>query len=431
MQYRYDATGYLTLDSLMHLNVATKTSPHPSMGFKQFVAMVAALMATNALAIDSMLPALGKIGTSLGLSVANERQWVVTAYLLGFGAAQIIYGTLADRYGRKRVVLVALAIYIAASLAAAFTRSFEWMMLARVVQGIGAAGTRVLAVSIVRDCYDGRQMARVMSLSFLVFLGVPILAPSIGQLIMLVAPWPGIFVALAIYATMILVWINGKLPETLHPADRRPIEFSSIIGAARITLSNRLSVGYTAATTLVLGGLFGFINSAQQIFTGVFHEPRLFTLIFAAIAGSIAVASLVNAKLVNRLGSRKISHAALLGFISVAAIHAAVAITGHETIWSFAFLQATMMFCFGLMAGNFGAMAMEPLGHIAGSAASIQGFFSTVIGALIGFFIGQSFDGSVVPLTLGFAVCSVIALAFVFLAEDGQLFRARQVALQG
>jgi DHA1 family bicyclomycin/chloramphenicol resistance-like MFS transporter len=409
----------------MDLNLSVKNNPHPSMGFKQFVAMIAALMATNALAIDSMLPALGKIGSALGLSAANERQWVITAYLLGFGVAQIIYGTLADRYGRKRVVLVALTIYIAASLAAASSRSFEVMMLARVVQGIGAAGTRVLAVSIVRDCYEGRRMARVMSLSFLVFLGVPILAPSLGQLIMLVAPWPGIFVALALYASVIMVWIGRKLPETLHPADRRPIKFASVIGAARTTLSNRLSLGYTLAMTLVVGGMFGFINSAQQVFTDVFHEPRLFTLIFAAIAGAIAVASLMNARLVDRLGSRKISHTALLGFIAIAAVHACVALGGHETIWSFAILQAAMMFCFGLMVGNFGAMSMEPLGHIAGSAASIQGFFSTVVGALIGFFIGQSFAGTVVPLTLGFALCSVAALVVVFLAEGGRLFRTR------
>lgn len=181
----------------------------------------------------------------------------------------------------------------------------------------------------------------------------------------------------------------------------------------------------------MLGGLFGFVNSAQQIFTGVFHEARFFTLIFALIAGSIAVASLVNARLVNRLGSRKISHTALLGFIGIAALHAYVAISGFETIWSFTLLQGMMMFCFGLMAGNFNAMAMEPLGHIAGSAASLQGFFSTVIGALIGFFIGQSFNGTVVPLTLGFAVCSLIALGAVFLAEGGQLFRAHQIAVQG
>lgn len=398
---------------------------HAGLGFRQFVALIAALMATNALAIDSMLPALGKISVSLGITAANERQWVVTAYLLGFGAAQILYGTLADRYGRKPVIQIALAIYVAASLGVALAHSFDTMMLLRVAQGLGAAGTRVLAVSVVRDCYEGRRMARVMSLSFLVFLGVPILAPSFGQLIMLAFPWRGIFVALGVYGALILLLVSRRLPETLDPADRRPIEFASIVAAARATLSNRLSLGYTLAMTLVLGGLFGFINSAQQVFTSVFHEARLFTLIFAVIAGAIAVASLVNARLVGRLGSRNISHAALFGFIAVAAIHAGVALSGHETIWSFAILQSCMMFCFGLMVGNFGAMAMEPLGHIAGSAASIQGFVSTLGSALVGFFIGQNFNGTVVPLTLGFAICSLAALGVVFIAEGGRLFQPR------
>lgn len=419
----------------MDIGITSETSPqtalHTAMGFKQFVAMIAALMATNALAIDSMLPALGKIGVSLGLAAANERQWIVTAYLLGFGAAQIIYGTLADRYGRRPVVFLALSVYIAASLAAAFAHSFELMMIARVVQGLGAAGTRVLAVSIVRDCYAGRRMARVMSLSFLVFLGVPVLAPSIGQLIMLIAPWRAIFVALAMFAAAVMLWIGYKLPETLHPADRRPIEIASIIAAARTTISNRFSLGYTLAMTLVIGGMFGFINSAQQVFSQVFHEARLFTLIFALIAGSIAVASLINARLVNRLGSRMISHIALLGFIAVAFLHAAIALHGDETLWSFTILQAAMMFCFGLMVGNFGAMAMAPLGHIAGSAASIQGFVSTVSAALIGFFIGQNFNGTVIPLTLGFALCSLGALGFVLLAESGHLFHARESQTTG
>jgi DHA1 family bicyclomycin/chloramphenicol resistance-like MFS transporter len=339
-----------------------------------------------------------------------------------------VYGTLADRYGRKPMVYVALGIYIVASLGAACAHSFEAMMLARVVEGLGAAGTRVLAVSIVRDCYAGRRMARVMSLSLLVFLGVPVLAPSLGQVIMFFAPWPWIFVFLAAFAAVVCGVIAWRLPETLHAADRRPIAILGILQAARAILSDRVSVGYTLAMSLVVGGMFGFINAAQQVFTQVFHQPRLFTLIFAIIAGGIAVASVVNARLVDRLGSRKISHTALLAFLVVAAVHLAVAASGHETVWRFAALQVCMMFCFGLMMGNFGAMAMEPLGHIAGSAASIQGFFSTLLAALIGFAIGQQFNGTVVPLTAGFLGCGLAALAVVLWAEGGKLFLARDVA---
>jgi len=404
------------------MDAGTVRGPHEGLGFRAFVGVIAALMATNALAVDAMLPALGQIGASLGLAAANERQWVVTSYLLGFGAAHIVYGTLADRYGRKKMVYVALGIYIVASVGAACARSFETMMLARVVEGIGAAGTRVLAVSIVRDCYAGRRMARVMSLSLLVFLGVPVLAPSVGQVIMFFVPWPWIFVFLAGFAAVVLVVIAWRLPETLHEADKRPIAFRGILQAARAIFSARVSVGYTLALSLVVGGMFGFINAAQQVFTDVFHQPRLFTVIFALIAGGIAVASLVNARLVDRLGSRKISHAAMLAFLVVAGLHFVVAVTGHDTVWRFTGLQVCMMFCFGLMIGNFGAMAMEPLGHIAGSAASIQGFFSTLLAALIGFGIGQQFDGTVVPLTAGFLGCGVVAVGVVVWAEGGRLF---------
>jgi DHA1 family bicyclomycin/chloramphenicol resistance-like MFS transporter len=415
----------------MDIGIMPATGLRAGMGYKQFVALVAALMATNALAIDSMLPALGQIGGALGLAQANERQWVITAYLLGFGGAQIIYGTLADRYGRKKVLMVALAIYVIASLAAAFAGDFGLMMAARVIQGIGAAGTRVLAVSVVRDRFAGRQMARVMSFAFIVFLAVPIFAPSLGQLIMLVAPWRAIFVALAIFGAVVMVWLARGLPETLHKQDRRPIQFSEILAAARLTVTNRISLGYTLAMTLVMGSMFGFINSAQQIFTEVFHAPRLFTLVFAGIAGSIAVASLVNARLVDRLGTRLLSHTALCGFVVMAAIHAGVAISGHETLLTFAILQSLMMFCFGLMMGNFGAMSMEPLGHIAGSAASIQGFVSTLAAALIGFGIGQSFDGTTVPLTIGFAICGLAGVLVVLIAEGGRLFHSQQAALPG
>ncbi len=400
------------------------TTTPAGMGFREFVGLVAALMATNALAIDTMLPALGQIGTALGLTHANDRQWVISAYLIGFGIAQIIYGPLADRYGRKAVLVPALVIYVVFSLLIALSRSFELMLAARFIQGIGAAGTRVLSVTIVRDRFEGRLMARVMSLAVIVFLGVPILAPSLGQLVMLAFPWPAIFIGLALFGSFVLAWIVIRLPETLRPADRRAIEFGPVLAATRLTLGNRASLFYTLASTLMSGSLFGFINSSQQLFTTVLHEARFFTLIFAIAAAFIALASLLNARLVERLGMRMLSHTALLGYIACATLHAAIALAGYETVWTFTIMQSAMMFCFGLLVGNFGAMAMEPLGHIAGTASSVQGFISLVGAALIGFFIGQSFDGTAVPMTLGFAGCSLLALACVLAAEGGSLFRS-------
>jgi DHA1 family bicyclomycin/chloramphenicol resistance-like MFS transporter len=293
------------------------------MGFPQFVALVAALMATNALAVDAMLPALPAIGESLSIANPNDRQWIVTAYLLGFGCAQLIYGTLADRYGRRPILLLGFAIYVVASLGAAFATSFSVMMAARIVQGIGAAATRVLAVSVVRDCYSGRQMARVMSLAFIVFLAVPIIAPSLGQLIVLVAPWRWIFLVLAIFGVSVGAWTFVKLPETLHLEDRLPIAFASVWGALRFILTTRVSMGYMLAMTLVMGALFGFINSAQQVMSEVLGAGPYFTLVFAMIAVFMALASLLNARIVGRLGSRRVSHAALIGFILVTTLHAA------------------------------------------------------------------------------------------------------------
>ncbi|MBO1075896.1 multidrug effflux MFS transporter (plasmid) [Roseomonas marmotae] len=398
------------------------------MGFKQFVAIIAAMMMTNALAIDSMLPALPEIGHALGVTSDNQRQWIITAYLLGFGAPQIIYGPLADRFGRKPVLLTGFVIYTLASILAMFSGSFATMLLARVLQGTGAAATRVLAVSIVRDCYSGRKMAQVMSLAFIVFLAVPVVAPSLGQLIVLVAPWPFIFLALAVFGGAVGIWITLRLPETLHPEDRMPIAAGRIMAAFRLALTNRQAVGYMLAMALMLGGLFGFINSAQQVFADTFRAPELFTTIFAAVAMAMAIASLLNARLVGRFGTRRISHTMLLGYIGFAVVHAAVALSGHESLLTFSLLQAGMMFCFGLTGPNFGSMAMEPLGHIAGTASSVQGFVTTVVGALIGFFVGQQFDGTTAPLMLGFAGCGIMALVLVLFAERGQLFRSRQGA---
>lgn len=394
-------------------------------GFPEFVALIAMMMALNALAIDMMLPALPAIGDALGVVTENSRQWVITAYLLGFGGAQLIYGPLADRYGRKPVLMAGLALYVLFSALAAFAPSFELLIAARVGTGLGAAALRVLAVSIVRDRYSGRTMARVMSLSFLVFLGVPILAPALGQLILTVAPWPWIFGVLAVAGSAFLVWSALRLPETLHPENRMPIRVGRIAGAFREVVSHRQAIGYTLAMTCITGSLFGFINSSQQIFFDVFNAPGLFTIVFAGIAGGIAVASLLNARLVERLGSRLISHTALLGFIAMSAIHAAVTLGGHETLWTFAVLQGLTMFCFGFIVGNFGAMAMEPMGHIAGTASSAQGFISTTGGASLGFLIGQQFNGSATPMTLGFIVLGLTALMFVLLAERGRLFKAR------
>ncbi len=407
----------------MTASAALAAPSRPSMGFRQFVSLIAALMAVNALAIDSMLPALPAIARSLGFASGNEQQWIITAYLLGFGAAQIVYGPLADRFGRKPVLLTGLAIYVVFSIVSALAGSLEALILARMAQGVGAAATRVLATSIVRDCYAGTQMARVMSLSFIVFLAVPIIAPTLGQIIMLVGPWRWVFAALATFGLVVTAWVVLRLPETLHPEDRLTISPGRVLKAFRITLTNRIGVGYMLAMTLMIGSLFGFLNSAQQVFGEVFQAPKFFTGIFALIAVFMAISAFLNSRIVGRFGTRRVSHTALLGYLACAVLHAGVALSGHETLWAFTVLQGGMMFGFGLVASNFGSLAMGPLGHVAGTASSVQGFVTTVGGALLGFFIGQQFNGTVVPLTLGFAGYGLLALLVVIYTEKGRLFQ--------
>jgi MFS transporter, DHA1 family, multidrug resistance protein len=401
-------------------------TPHPGMGFKEFVGLIAALMAVNAIAIDSMLPALGQIGNALGVTDANERQWIITAYMLGFGATQIVYGTLTDRFGRKPVLLWGLTGYTIFTLAIAASHSFEALLAGRVMQGVAAASTRVVSVSVVRDCYAGRLMARVMSLALIVFIGVPVFAPSAGQLILLMAPWQGIFIALGLFGFTVLLWVWLRLPETLHEEDRKPIAFQTVTQTFSFILSNRIAMGYTVASTMIFGAMLGFINSAQQLFTDVFHAGRIFPVIFALIATFIAISSLLNARLVDKVGMRMLSHGALLTFIAIALIHASLALSGRDTLWTFALLQSALMLCLGLMMGNFGAIAMEPLGHVAGAAASVQGFVSTVGAALLGFAVGQSFNGTDIPLELGFVILGFTALAVILVAEGGRLFQRHE-----
>ena len=403
-------------------------APDLGMGFREFLILIAALMAVNALGTDTMLPALPEIGHSLGVTVENQRQWIITAYMLGLGIAQLFYGPLGDRYGRKPVVLISLSLFVVMSIVATFSTSLEMMVVARFLQGVAAAGSRVLAVSIVRDCYSGRQMARIVSLSFMVLLAVPILAPSLGQLLMMAFPWEVIFVLFALFGLVMLGWVALRLPETLHPEYRIAISPSGLLDTARQVLGNRSSLGYALTSACMFGAMMGFLNSAQQVFAEVFHATTLFPVIFAGAAGTMAAASYFNSRIVERYGTRRISHTALCGFITISAIHVTAILAGHESLWTFAICQAVTMGCMGLAGSNFGSMAMEEMGHIAGTASSIQGFISTVGGALLGLLVGQSFDGTSFPVALGFLCFGVLALAIVFVTERGRLFHGHHAA---
>lgn len=384
--------------------------------------MMAALMAMTALSIDAMLPALPAIGADLAVRVANDRQWVISAFLLGFGLAQIVHGPLSDRFGRRPVLLTSLALGVTCNLIAALAPTYTLLLVARAAAGVATASSRVLSVSIVRDRVSGNEMARVMSLITIVFMIVPIAAPNIGQLVLLLAPWRWIFGVLAGAGLILFSWVALRLPETLDPAHRLALSVSRIGEAFRFVLTHRLALGYTGAGMLLQAALAGFLLSVQQILEVEFDALHLFGLIFAAMAGPMAIASLFNSRMVGRHGTRAISHRAIIGYTALATFHLAVALAGFETLWSFVILQAAMMCCFSLAGANFGAIAMEEMGRVAGTASSVQGFVQSVFGTLIGVGIGQAFDGTTVPLYTGFTLCGLGAIMSVAWAERGRLF---------
>ena len=377
---------------------------------REFVALMAALMASNALAIDAMLPALPAIGEALGVAEDNRRQLVITFYLLGFGAAQMLYGPLSDRFGRKRLLVGSLVLYGVFATLSGIAASFTLLLAARTMQGVTAAATRVLVVAIVRDRFKGSAMAQVMSLVMIVFMIVPVLAPAFGQGVLAIASWRHIFIGLGVYSAVLVLWTALRLPETLPPERRRPLSAAHVGQAVATTLNTRQSIGNTLAMTLTMGGLFAFIGSIQQIIFDVFGRPELMAVAFAAMAGPMAISAYANSRLVMRIGSRTLLLRALAAFTAFALLHLVVALVLGESIWVFVVLQAATMACFGLVGANAGALAMEPLGHIAGTASSFQGVVTTIGGALIGFVIGQQFNGTTLPFLAGLTLCGAAGL---------------------
>ncbi len=400
----------------------TRSDRPAGMRPREFVAFVAALMAVNAMGVDLMLPALADIGRELAIAQANHRQWVITAYVFGFGAGQLVYGPLADRYGRRPVLVVTLAGFALASVFAAGAASFAALLGARVLQGVMSASTRVLAVAIVRDGFSGRQMARTMSLAQMVFFLVPILAPTVGQFLLALGPWRFIFYVLGGFGAAVLAWTLLRFTETLAPARRIPISLVTLREAYRLTLSNRYSIGYSCAAALTFGGIVSFVSLSQQIFVDEFGAGDRFAMLFAVCAFSMGCAAFLNSRIVERFGTRMISQSAIFGLVGLSAVHIAWLAAGWETLPSYVAFQALSMTCIGLCGSNFGAMAMEPVGHIAGTASSVQGFIASVGAVGVASLIGQSYDGTTYPLAIGYLAIGLAALAIVYAVEGGRLF---------
>ncbi len=401
----------------------TRTMPR----FAEFVTLIAALMALTALSIDVMLPALPAMRAEFGIEDANRQQLVLTSYVVGFAIGQLFQGPLSDWLGRKPVLLVGLGVFALATFACFAATSFEALLIARFVQGLACAAPRVVAVAVVRDIYGGRRMAEVMSFVMMVFIVVPVVAPTLGSAVLLVGSWHLIFGFLFLFALVVLAWAALRLPET-HPAEvREPLSFRWVRDAFGQAITTVQTSGYTLATGVIFGSLMGYINSAQQIFVEAYDAGAWFPVLFGCVAVTLALSAFLNSRFVMRLGMRRVSHAAILGFCATALVHLGIDLVwGQPPLAVFVGLMALMLFCFGLIMPNFNAIAMEPMGRIAGTASSFFGAVTTGIGAGLGLLVGQRFDGSVTPLLAGFATFGLVALGIVLVTERGRLFGTGQ-----
>jgi len=403
------------------MDSASDTRPR-ALSTPELVAMVAALSALNALAIDIMLPALPMIARDFALVNDNDRQLVVVAYVALFGVSQLVYGPLADAFGRRGVLIYALGIYIAGSVLSVFAPTFELFLAARAMQGVGAAATRVIATAVVRDLTEGRRMAQVMSMAMTVFMIVPIVAPGLGQLILFVAPWRWIFGALLIYALLVLAWAMIRLPETLKPEFRTPFRPRQIIASYAAVLKERQTIGYMLATTFVTGCLFGYITSSEQIFVDYYDLGPLFPIAFGSIAIAISCGTFLNSRLVIRHGMRRLSHITTIGMTLTAAVIAVLAYFNLANFWVFTILLGLAFSMFGLVSSNFNALAMEPVGRVAGSASALYGAVTATGGAVFGGIIARSFDGTPTPFAIGLALSGAATIAAIVWTERGRLF---------
>jgi len=393
----------------------------------ELVALFVAMTALVALAIDMMLPALDDIARDLTVARDNDRQYVISAYLAGFGASQIFYGPLADRFGRKSVILSAIAVFLVVTVICAFTPSFSLLLVARFFQGGAAAASRVITTAILRDLTSGRRMAEIMSMVMTAFMAVPVLAPSLGQLVLTFFEWRWIFGFLVLFGVALGLWIHIRLPETLHPEYRIPLSVKAVAHAFGEAMTHRIMLGYTLAAVAFFGGLYGFLGSSQQIFEDHFHlSDDQFPIAFASIAIGMGFTSYLNSRLVHRLGQRRLAHSALIGFTALSGLHAILLASGVDNLFLFIAMLAPAMALLGLIAANFSSIAMEPMGHIAGTASAAYGFVSGIGASAVGAVIGQLYDGTPVPLITGQALVGAAAVVVIIIAEKGRLFETHE-----
>ena len=398
------------------------TKPLP---LAEFVVMLAFMVSIVAMATDIMLPALALIGEDLRVANPNDTQLIVSSLFVGFAIGQLIVGPLSDTYGRRPVILFGYLFFVAGCILSIVASDLAAMLIGRFLQGIGAAAPRVVGTSLVRDGYAGREMARIMSIIMAVFILVPAIAPSIGQGLIFILPWEFTFVVLLAMAVAAFVWFGTRQPETLAPENRRPLSVSSLVSGCLEILSMRTVLGYTLAMGCVFGAFLSYLSASRQVFQGALNAGEMFAIYFGLAALAIGAASLLNSLLVMRLGMRLLTQSALVALVLLSGLFFAAfhALDGQPSIALFMIWQLAAFFCVGLLFGNLNALAMEPLGKMAGLGAALVGSISTFISLPFGWLIGRMYDGTVLPLVGGFCALGLAALIAACWTERALPFR--------
>lgn len=396
----------------------------------EFIALVALLTAMVAMSIDTMLPAIGLMATELGATHPNDRQLIVLGFFAGLMFGTLIFGPISDSIGRKRTIYIGLVLFVAGCFLCAVSTSFPMLIAARMLQGFGAASPRVCSIAMVRDGAGGAAMARIMSFVMSVFMLVPILAPSIGQLVLFVTSWRIIFLGFIAMALMAGLWLSLRQEETLVPEKRIAFSAARLAGGAAEVMRNPVSLGNTVAVGFIFAAFNAYLGTSQQIFAEQYGQGAYFALWFGGLAMAIALAMIVNGRLVMRLGMRKLAKYALYGFLAAWAVMvvAVLASGGHPPLVMLGVVFFCSFFCSGMLFGNFNAMALEPMGHIAGMAAAISGSLSSAIGVFFGAIAGRFYDGSMYPLAFAFFAFGIVAYVFAEWAARASVAASQRVA---
>lgn len=392
-------------------------------GTKEFITLTAVIISITALSIDIMLPALPDIGADLGTGHQNDAQLVVSVLILGMGIGQLLLGPMSDCFGRKPIIVTGFIIFTLGCLLSIFSTRFETMLAGRIIQGIGAAGPRTAIVALIRDRFGGRDMARIMSAVMAVFILVPALAPALGQAILLVTNWRVIFGVLMLHGLIALTWFTIRQPETLLRDRRIPFTIRRVTAGVVEVCTNRLTLGYTLASGFISGALIAYLSSAQQIFQEVYGLGRQFPLYMAVLALSVGSASLVNSRIVMKFGMRNLSRRSVFLFIVLMALYLSVTFLmgGRSPLWLMMVSFSMAFFCMGILFGNLNAIAMQPLGHIAGVGAAVIGSLASLLASSLGTTVGRFYNGTLLPLACGFVILGILTAAAMLWADGDRV----------